>query len=245
MCTLTWHLQEKGYTLFFNRDELKSRQSALPPRLRMHQGVSLLAPQDQDAGGTWIAVNPWGVTTCLLNAYPKGVTLDRRGKRSRGLLVLDAAVAPDAKALDVIADLMDWSEYMPFNCFQFYPDRTVRNICWDGTQGNLRWVEATEQPQSGSSYRNDEVVNARVQSYRQTMQVEMGEAERLEKLWALHSQHDRDHGAYSINMCRPDAQTVSFSRVQVGVGGIDYIYREKQDDGVQFGPEMRFSHACQ
>ena len=59
-----------GYEVFCNRDELHSRKPALPPVLVMRNGVRYLAPIDAAGGGSWIGVNEFGLTLCLVNHYP-------------------------------------------------------------------------------------------------------------------------------------------------------------------------------
>ena len=74
MCTVTWTRRPDGYSVFFNRDELRSRKEALPPRVHDDGTVSYVAPEDGDFGGTWLSVNGAGVTIGLLNG-PAGVAL--------------------------------------------------------------------------------------------------------------------------------------------------------------------------
>jgi len=70
MCTVTWLQRHEGYEVFCNRDELKTRKPALPPRLAECNGVRYLAPIDNDGGGSWLGVNEFGVSLCLVNYYP-------------------------------------------------------------------------------------------------------------------------------------------------------------------------------
>ncbi|MCV6603730.1 MAG: NRDE family protein, partial [Porticoccaceae bacterium] len=70
MCTLSWIQHQDSYSLVFNRDELNSRQRALPPALKTAlDGSRYLSPTDTDAGGSWLQVNEHGLTACLLNYY--------------------------------------------------------------------------------------------------------------------------------------------------------------------------------
>ena len=96
VCTVTWLREPSGYRLFFNRDELRSRLEAEPPR--RHEGraadgaaVAFLAPVDGDHGGTWIAANEHGVTVGLVNGYRRADASAPADVRSRGLLVRDLA----------------------------------------------------------------------------------------------------------------------------------------------------------
>src|SRR5258706_2502276 len=92
MCTATWILEDGGYEVFFNRDELRTRKPALPPGVKERDGVRILAPEDGDAGGTWLGANEHGVSVGVANG-PRETSA--RPFRSRGLLVLDLLASPD------------------------------------------------------------------------------------------------------------------------------------------------------
>lgn len=67
MCTVSWLHKAKGYVLLCNRDERHTRKPALGPRISERNGISFIAPVDGDHGGSWIGVNQFGLTLCLLN----------------------------------------------------------------------------------------------------------------------------------------------------------------------------------
>src|SRR5438045_4246173 len=67
MCTVSWIRGSGGYHLLCNRDEKKSRAVALAPRIQARGWVRFIAPVDPDHDGSWIAVNEFGVSVCVLN----------------------------------------------------------------------------------------------------------------------------------------------------------------------------------
>ncbi|GIW72848.1 MAG: hypothetical protein KatS3mg102_2390 [Planctomycetota bacterium] len=72
-----------------NRDERLGRPAG-PPALRQPAapgGPAILAPRDLQAGGTWLGVNAAGVFAAVVN---RAEVPHEPGRRSRGLLVLDA-----------------------------------------------------------------------------------------------------------------------------------------------------------
>ncbi len=102
MCLLALRLRTvPGVPLVLaaNRDESLARAFDPP---RAHPGpVPFLAPGDREAGGTWIGLNAAGLAVALTNRpsrEPPG------GRRSRGLLVLDAL---RAATLDRLRDALD------------------------------------------------------------------------------------------------------------------------------------------
>jgi len=89
MCTVTFIPSGNKIFLTSNRDERLRRKQALPPRFYIHNDVQLLYPRDEDAGGSWIAVNENGNTAVLLNgAFNKHAPFSAY-RKSRGLILLD------------------------------------------------------------------------------------------------------------------------------------------------------------
>ncbi len=72
MCTVSWIHTPRGYELFCNRDEAITRESAFAPGAIDRNGVRVLAPLDGRHGGTWIAVNEFGLALCLTNGVRGG-----------------------------------------------------------------------------------------------------------------------------------------------------------------------------
>src|SRR5215470_2366098 len=91
MCTVSWIAEENGYQLFSNRDERHTRKPALPPAVREQRGIRFVTPIDGDHGGSWIGVNQFGLSLCLLNRYQnEAVSSDGVfDYTSRGLLLLE------------------------------------------------------------------------------------------------------------------------------------------------------------
>jgi hypothetical protein len=75
-----------GLFVAANRDEFYARPSS-PPRLWTEGPVPILAPRDDQAGGTWIGFNAAGVFAAITNRF--GASTQPRA-RSRGHLVIDA-----------------------------------------------------------------------------------------------------------------------------------------------------------
>jgi uncharacterized protein with NRDE domain len=85
-----------------NRDEFFSRPAAPPTLIRPEEagGTPLVAPQDLEAGGTWMGVNARGLFVGLTN---RPTARRDPSRRSRGLLVLESLGEPDpGAALDRI-----------------------------------------------------------------------------------------------------------------------------------------------
>ena len=101
MCTLTLiRIRPQEYRLAFNRDEQRSRDPGLPPTVEHRSGVRVMAPLDPVGGGTWIALNEFGISVAILNQNPppedRPFLVDGI---SRGRLVMEASSASNLEAI--------------------------------------------------------------------------------------------------------------------------------------------------
>ncbi|WP_049896636.1 NRDE family protein [Natrialba chahannaoensis] len=113
MCTLTlaWQVfDDVPVAVAANRDEAVDRDSH-PPAI-YSEGPLVVAPQDAEAGGTWIGFNEHGLFAGITN---KWIDADLAGDRSRGLLVADVLEARSASdAADIVEEATDGNEYDGF-----------------------------------------------------------------------------------------------------------------------------------
>ncbi len=114
MCTLTLAWQtfaDAPVVVAANRDELLDR-SAEPPAVRDWE-ARVVAPQDAEAGGTWIGYNEHGVLVAITNRW---TDTQLHGDRSRGLLVRDALARETAEgAVRYVERELDARPYAGFN----------------------------------------------------------------------------------------------------------------------------------
>ena len=137
MCTVTWSVDDGGYSLLFNRDEKLSRAVAEPPRIHTRDGVRFGAPTDADGGGTWIAANEYGVTVCLLNAYPATGIQPGAAAKSRGEIPVGVA---SSRSLEDVAERINRVElgcFAPFRLLALEPDRGACLFEWSGSRITL------------------------------------------------------------------------------------------------------------
>lgn len=222
MCTASWVFAPDHYTLYFNRDEQRSRATGRPPRVVQVGGVRALAPEDAEAGGTWIGVNELGVTVCLLNRGPDQPGPLRhvpQGRAtSRGLLVaslLDAASAPEVRHR---VDAMDLSRFQPFTLIAIEPGHPAILMGWDGNDVTRRLVERPGLIATSSSLDGGTVRASRGWLFARVPAPDDC------TLRDLHRSHLPAAGASSICMHRGDAETVSACRVDVRTGEVSIAY---------------------
>ena len=114
MCTLVFAWQvfpDSPVVAAANRDEALDRPSVSPEIFG--DGPRVLAPRDEEAGGTWIGVNDRDVFVAITNRWTDE---DRVGDRSRGLLVRDCLEQPSAEdAVRLVERELDERTYEGFN----------------------------------------------------------------------------------------------------------------------------------
>jgi uncharacterized protein with NRDE domain len=140
VCTIAfaWQtLSDVPIAVAANRDEALDRES-VPPKI-LETEPTVVAPQDAEAGGTWIGVTERGLLVAITNRYSKEEGApDLPAGRSRGLLVRDALRTSDAEAaVELVRQEVAERAYAGFNLLVADAD-DARYLEWDG---NLR-VEA-------------------------------------------------------------------------------------------------------
>ncbi len=224
MCTVSWAGGPDGYDLFFNRDELNARAPEAPPTATQQDGVKFLAPRDGDHGGTWLLVNEYGLTVCVLNDYAAAWQPAPGATRySRGQVVLACAVATDhAGVIDVLKG-QPLLRAPAFHLVVMAPEQGPLVLHWTGTLPVAPVRSACGPPLTSSSFATHDVIAQRTARF--AAMVRSPRTPALEDLAAYHQQHEQDHGAASVLMRRPDAATRSICRVSVRGGNVVLRYQ--------------------
>ncbi|MFB6172176.1 MAG: NRDE family protein [Haloarculaceae archaeon] len=130
MCTLilAWQVFEGvPVVAAANRDELLDRP-ARPPAV-LDDELRIVAPRDEEAGGTWIGYNEAGVFVAITNRWADA---DLAAERSRGLLVRDALRHESAEdAARHVERAVEADEYDGFNLVVADANAAVL-LEWDG-----------------------------------------------------------------------------------------------------------------
>ncbi|WP_051303084.1 NRDE family protein [Psychromonas aquimarina] len=210
MCTLTYLLSDEGYELFFNRDEQRTRQCALPPAADTQ--LNAVYPVDPVGQGTWLAVHNSGLSIALLNFYQAQQMQSSQGPfLSRGEIIL--ALLKDAENVIEVLKKMDLSLYPAFLLCIFAKDlcRTnnrIRTFQWTGEK--LIEVENT-LPITSSSVEYPTVYKARKMRYLQIVDAQNPTTQQF----LTYHRSQETQGKLSVRMSRSDAQTVSLSHIRV------------------------------
>jgi hypothetical protein len=225
MCTVSWVHMPGGYHLFCNRDERKTRAVGLGARIERRGGVRFIAPVDAESGGTWIAVNEFGLSVCLLNgANLHGLesTFTPRTPQSRGLLLRELIWAESASECALWLRQIDLRPFAPFTVLMLEPRETAIVAWWDGHNSVIAAPGDSCLPLTSSSYDPEGVRESRRKEFARR-RAAAGRID-AELLYEFHASHGGRADAYSPCMHRPDAETVSFSHVTVTRGEIRFFY---------------------
>jgi hypothetical protein len=218
MCTVSWLHDDNGYLLFCNRDEKRSRAKALGPQVNSREGVRFIAPTDSAAGGTWIGVNEFGISLCLLNGAHVGAV----ASKSRGLLIPDLLSAVSVQQVIERVTLLDLSPFSPFTLAILAAGRRAVLIAWNCATKSITATAEAHMPLVSSAFDADGVRSRRHKEFRRIT----GGAGRLNAaaLLDFHRSHGTAPDAYSVCMHRPDAETVSFSSIRVTRSEVEFYY---------------------
>lgn len=210
MCTLTIVPLQDGFRLVVNRDEQRSRASALAPREHRVDGRTCLWPVDGKEGGTWLAASETGLVMSVQNVNPDPRPALPRGVVSRGHIIppmmgltnpADALLALENLALETFA---------PFRLVAA-DARAIIEARW-----NRETLSITRRPMQAvcftTSGLGDHLVTDRLSLFDEFVQ-ERGVTEAMQDAFHAHEWPDRAH--LSVRMSRPDARTVSVAAVRV------------------------------
>ncbi len=221
MCTVSWLHRKGGYVLLCNRDERHTRKLASGPRLDSKRGVSFIAPVDGDHGGSWIGVNQFGLTLCLLNGYGAANSADRV-YRSRGLLLTGLL---DCQHSQQVSERLSDIELNPFQAFTMAiisVDKPAILMEWTGREHSFDLDAEKRMPLTSSSLKDPNVVEFRRKLFGD-MVAQQGELD-ARLLHRFHCSHMPERGPYSVCMHRNDASTVSLSIVTVTPEAVEISY---------------------
>lgn len=231
MCTVSVIplCRQVGYRLVTNRDELRTRPIALPPRTHEPApGLHAIWPIDPGVepeqrggvarGGTWVAANHLGVTLCTMNINPdpRPAPPPAHVRRSRGMLIPELIDSRTAMgAIERLADI-DIERFQPFRLIAV-DRRSVIDAVWDhaGLRTNRRAMAPVCFATSGIG---DHRVVARLSLFDWWFAQGRGTEVNEQRQDGFHLHRWPERGEVSVNMSRAEARTVSITAVRVAMG---------------------------
>ncbi len=250
MCTLTWTAHatgnaatpstgsatDLGYRLWFNRDEQLSRAPEVPPRKQVTEdGTAYIAPEDSEAGGTWLTANEYGVTVALLNGYVESRAAERSSYTSRGVLVRSlAGIRRPKEALAHLAPKA-LACFRPAVIVIKAPGQAALIVRWDGLCAAIDFSGERQLPLTSSSHAQDEVQRARRALYRRIVLDDPNAA----RLSEFQNYVDPEEGPTNLTpvMRRSDAATRSQCVIDVAADRLTFEYAPISNLVAQSSPE--------
>lgn len=211
MCTASWLTRAGALHLFFNRDELLTREPAAAPQIRVRDGTRWAAPVDGRAGGTWIAVSEAGLVLALLNrseGWPPPTA------RSRGHLISELVSASGRIELAERLLGQPLAELSPFRLLTLRHGESYGLVGgWDGRRLELSEVAADLGLLCSSGLGDERATSARGavwERHRARAKEWTPEAQR-----EFHRDHSPRRSAWSVCMHRREARSVSFTEIRI------------------------------
>jgi hypothetical protein len=229
MCTVTAVPTQETVRLACNRDELRCRPVALPPRIEQFGQRRAVLPVDPTSGGTWVAVNDAGLALALLNvnsrngaAAPQAAPLSR-GKIIPALLHDDTPLSAACSALD-----LDPARYAPFRLV-LVNRHEAAEVHSDGARIRLVWRRGLTSPQffTSSGLGDQAVEGPRRQLFGEFFD-QPGDRRAQQDAFHRHRWPDRPH--LSVCMDRQDARTVSHTVVSLAPDRVTLSYHPDAPD---------------
>ncbi len=218
MCTVSWFTTPSGYELFFNRDESRQRVEALPPEVFTDKSCEFLSPTDAQGGGSWIAVNQFGITACLLNLYTEADLVESDHFVSRGKVIRDIA---DVESLAEVRERVSSFDLTQFRTFRVFAiDTAGKNILliWNGMELLIEYD--TRSPKSSSSVDTEAVRDGRKAMFHEAG---LETSTDREAFFAFQRGHEPNTN-YSVCVHRENTKTVSMSHIVVDHGHAVFDY---------------------
>ena len=242
MCTASWSVSESRLTLCFSRDERKTRSEAYLPKVYSEQGIRYIAAIDPDGGGTWAAVNEYGLCVFLLNNYRASLTpiAKPRGLLSRGLLPVRLVGA--TSRIEAIETFRSYSleDYNPFIlCFA---DRDgVEGFSWDRI--NRAPADLSSGMVTTCSFRSEEIESYRKERYAELSVSSAGYTR--ESQWTFHTELSHEDPAFNALMFREESRTHSIAKVDLELDSIRFGYRQVIGEERELGEEHTVGFAAE
>src|SRR5215472_15515543 len=222
MCTLTFVPTVDGYLAGMNRDELRTRPTALPPKIHERDGMSVVYPREP-SGGTWIACNSSGNLLALLNWNEVDPVSLGQKRKTRGLVIPELIREVSSSSTNSCLKRLNLDGVFPFRLIEvFQSERKLVEWRWDGTAiQQLGWAWVCKHWFSSSLSDS----RALVERGRICEVAALDPAAGSESwLRSLHRSHDPKPGPYTICVHRRGASTVSYTEVECDRSSISMKY---------------------
>lgn len=228
MCTVTIIPQGKhDFILTSNRDEAPNRISLVPDFYQI-EGVNLLFPKDEVAGGTWIGVSEKKRMICLLNGAYVCHERQEKYRLSRGVVVKDFMIADAIEATLQTYNLVD-IEPFTMVIVDWSTDLKFYELVWDGHNKHITRLPHEPKIWSSSTLYNNDMKANRLEWFNTFKSENELDAN---SLLTFHKTAGKAHTDYGVVMDRGFVKTTSITQVKKVNNAINMRFESLLDKAV-------------
>ena len=210
MCTVTYlPLGGDDFILTSNRDENPLRKTIIP-KIYIEDGVELMYPKDELAGGTWIGVSDKKRLICLLNG---GYLIHNRAssyKKSRGVIVKELLKADDAISL-IKGFNFEGIEPFTIVLVDWKGGLCAYELVWTGEEKSFNLLNNNPKIWSSATLYNTNMKDVR-QGWFTEWLIENPVLDQ-KSIMKFHQREEKEKPEVSIKMKRDNVETVSVTSV--------------------------------
>lgn len=227
MCTVSVLKRPGLLRLVSNRDERRTRPTALPPSLTRAGGLRVIAPTDPASQGTWIACSEVGLAIALLNVNPPDADA-RVPPRSRGTIIPALIGSRSLAEVAERAGAIAHRDYAPYRLVAIHAGENDALEVVPSSDVVRRLPLAMPQMFTSSGLGDHQVEGPRRQLFEETVLAgEPGDWRARQD--RFHAHRWRDHLAVSVHMSRAEAWTVSRTTIEIDDARIEMSYAAEPD----------------
>ena len=227
MCTVSVITLPGLLRLVANRDERRTRPTALPPSLTRAGNLRALAPTDPVSQGTWIACNEIGLALALLNVNPADAA-GRVPPRSRGGIIPGLIHSRSLDEVAALAAAIDREDTSPFRLVAVQAG-TGEILVVPPTAGDVGRLSLSEPQMFTSSGLGDAQVEGPRRQLFEHMVIPSGPGKLRARQDGFHAHRWRDRLEVSVHMSRAEAWTVSRTVVEIDDERVVMSYAAEPD----------------
>jgi len=227
MCTVSVIKLSGLLRLVSNRDERRTRPTALPPAVSHAGGLRIVAPTDPASQGTWIACSEIGLAIALLNVNPPDADA-RVPPRSRGTII---PTLIGSRSLDEVAEragAIEHGDYAPYRLVAIHAgeDDVLEAVPMSGVI--RRWPLDAPRMFTSSGLGDHHVERPRRQLFEETV-LPADPADWRDRQDRFHAHRWRDRLSVSVHMARTEAWTVSRTAIEMDDARVVMSYAAEPD----------------
>lgn len=137
MCTVSFYRSDSKVVITSNRDEHIDRPLAIPPKKYKYKDARLYFPKDAKAGGSWFIVKSDASVFVLLNGAEKKHLPKPPYRMSRGIILLELAVA---NQLNETWKFIHLENIEPFTIIAYFNNSLVQ-LRWNGKEKEYKLLD--------------------------------------------------------------------------------------------------------